>query len=189
MGAEPVLYVDMDEVLSDFVGGALRVHGIPRNRFELERPRCTWNIGAVLGMTDEQFWAPIYEMGASFWYGLSRTSYFMDVVDMMYRTDLSQWVYVATSPQPHQDCYQGKFRWIQRALGYEFARQRFIMLRDKHRLAKPGAVLIDDSDANVKAFNAAGGYGIVFPTLGNSLYEHASNPVKYVKEQLDARSM
>jgi len=42
-----------------------------------------------------------------------------------------------------------------------------VLTRDKSLLARPRAVLVDDSDANVDAFRAAGGAGIVFPQPWN----------------------
>jgi len=63
--------------------------------------------------------------------------------------------------------------------------QDYILTREKHLLARKGAVLIDDSDANVDAFNRGGGRGILFPQVWNSKYRLAGqDPVEYVLNEV-----
>lgn len=63
------------------------------------------------------------------------------------------------------EVYNGKWRWVQKHIP-GFPRERFhvVQRKDKALYARVGAtrnILIDDFDQNVKAFNKAGGHGIL----------------------------
>lgn len=66
-------------------------------------------------------------------------------------------------------CEQGKRAWLERNLR-EWHAQGFetLLCSNKAEHAKPGYVLIDDSDGEVQAFRQKGGKGIVFPRPWNS---------------------
>jgi len=59
--------------------------------------------------------------------------------------------------------------------------------RGKHLLARPGRVLIDDSQANVEKFTQAGGHGIIYPQQWNTLHATAAqgDEISYVAGRLE----
>jgi len=61
---------------------------------------------------------------------------------------------------------------------------RLTLTNHKTLLARSDAVLIDDQQATVCKFIAAGGLGVVFPSRHNDLYAMADDPVPYVVAQL-----
>ena len=69
-----------------------------------------------------------------------------------------------TAPVLHEECFSGKAAWVQKfvpADGKRMMKQVIICpSADKHYLARPNHVLIDDRENNVKEWIAAGGIGI-----------------------------
>jgi len=89
-------------------------------------------------------------------------------------------VHFLTSPTLSADCLAGKLEWIQQHAPKWMQRQ-FLIGPSKHLCAKPGVLLIDDSDKNVAAFQRCGGNAILVPRPWNSL--HGRDPVAYLGEQ------
>lgn len=176
------VFLDLDEVLADFTGAALAVHGWTRERLEASRVPGTWDIDKPMGMTADEFWKPIHEMGESFWQTIHMLPWAREVLDLV---DGLDW-YIVTSPSHCITSYVGKLRWLHEHLN-SVTDHRCLLTPHKYFLATyPGAVLIDDRESSVERFDYAGGVGILFPSPGNSLYEMANDPVPYLKEKLDA---
>lgn len=170
----PVVYVDIDGVAADFVGAALAVHDAPHM---LDRwPGGEWNIAQVLGMSDRSFWAAIDQAGHPFWAGLALHDELMSALFWhltMARTatgDAFDW-YFLSQPSRDPGSASGKLAWMQELYGREFCNY-FLAGGPKHLLARPGACLIDDSDANVDQFRAAGGEAVLVPRPWNSMHAH-----------------
>lgn len=89
-------------------------------------------------------------------------------------------VHFLTSPTLSPDCLAGKLEWIQRCAPKWMQRQ-FLIGPSKHLCAKPGVLLIDDSDKNVAAFQEQGGSSLLVPRPWNSL--HGRDPMSYLGEQ------
>ena len=175
-----IVLLDMDEVLADFVGGALAVHGWTRKQLEAVWPAGRWSIVEPMGLTEREFWLPINATGSAFWSNLAQTPWFHGLVE-----DVSliapEW-YVVTTPSLDPRSCVGKTHWLRRNLGTLF--DRFTFTAHKHLLARPDAVLIDDRQETVERFVAHGGQGILFPSRHNSLWCRAADPVGYVTQQL-----
>jgi hypothetical protein len=83
----------------------------------------------------------------------------------------------------------GKVHWLQQFFDPRF--RRYMLGSHKHLMAKPGVVLIDDSDAKCEKFIEAGGGAILFPQPWNSNYDQidARKPygsrLAFVENQLD----
>lgn len=78
-------------------------------------------------------------------------------------------VFVCTTPTEDPECLAGKLEWIHNYLPKWLHRQ-YIMTPHKYLLAKPGTLLIDDSNDNVNAFRYAGGRSILVPRPWNSYH-------------------
>lgn len=172
------ILVDLDEVLADFVGAALNLHGWTLEKLLEVKPKGQWDIVEPMGLTTEQFWHPIYEMGEAFWSGLKLHPWAMDLIAIV-RGCTSDW-YIVSSPSRSLAAYAGKIKWLKRIFGQHFT--RYVITNHKHLLAKEEVVLIDDSSANLLRFIAAGGSTILFPSPGNSL--EGTDPIEYVKNEL-----
>lgn len=171
------VFLDIDGVLADFVGGYCELVGRDREELEetwiTEHPGC-WNLPDVLGCSLDEFWKPIHEAGEEFWLGLDPTDHFDELIDRVESFVGDDWLLVSSPSRCHTS-HSGKVRWIKSMFGNRF--DRFILTGHKERLAKPSTILIDDSDRNCDKFELCGGRSYVFPTLGNTLYRYSSYPL------------
>jgi 5'(3')-deoxyribonucleotidase len=176
------IFLDMDEVLADFTGSAIALHGFTRERLELGRPPGEWDITKVLGISQDEFWKPINEKGEEFWKGLKPLPWMYDVLSLV-ESLTSDW-YVVTSPCRNSCCYSGKAWWFDKFFP-ALACDKLIITGHKYLLAKGrSTILIDDRESNVKKFRQAGGNAFTFPTRGNNGHARADNPVDYIKTSL-----
>lgn len=166
-----VILCDMDEVLCDFVGGALKVHGWTRERFLEKHPKGQWSIVETLGLSNRKFWGPINALGGRFWKELQPTEYFKPLVrlfDHLVKNELIESWYVVTTPSLSTASYLGKVQWVRHHLGSNFS--RLVLVHKKSLLANPRHVLIDDREQSIQEFVKSGGQGIVFPAINNSAW-------------------
>lgn len=175
-----LVFLDMDGVLSDFQGAACKLHQ-KLSPSELASkntwPPCEWNMPKVFGLSKEKFWGKIDET-PNFWHDMPMMPHCLDVLGVA--RGIADSVRVLTTPHDHAECYAGKFEWCRRVLNITP-----YLCREKHLLARPGRLLIDDSDENCDAFRAAGGSAILFPQHWNSAHDKAPfGPLFYLAQEL-----
>lgn len=186
--------LDMDEVLTDFVGGVCRLWGVTKPALEAVWPVGTWGMVAPLqALTsfsqektpagwERDFWLRI-EACPGFWEDLETLPWAGQVLDLVESSVGDNWR-IVTAPSNDVDCYTQKVRWLKRTFGAQF--YRFHVTPHKHDLAKPGVVLIDDRESNLASFTADTGAGaVLFPTYHNALHALRADPVAYVRAELD----
>lgn len=144
----PVIFFDMDGVLSDFVSGALALHG----RTDVPVASVPWGIEAHLGIEPAAFWR---HMGFAFWAGLAPLPDGMKLLDHALALVGAERVGLLTSPCDTPGCVEGKRAWVERHL--PGLKRRLFVGSAKELFAGPHKVLVDDHDANVDRFAAAGG--------------------------------
>jgi hypothetical protein len=163
------VYLDMDGVLVDFCGAAMRAHGSQKDKLVAGQ----WHLEHGLGIGITEFWAKL--QGHSFWEGLGWLPDGRAVFDAV-----AAWcgptcpLWLLSSPSDDIGSFSGKYAWLQRHLP-EY-RRRLILCADKAAaVSRPGALLIDDSDDHCKrwrgTFNRPGGESILLPRWWNS--DHA----------------
>ena len=136
---QPLIFLDLDGVLSDFQGHAQQENKLkPNGKIDYEA-------------LDYEWWKtmPAFEGAREFYDGACKEGF----------------VRFLTGPILNEACYAGKARWVQ-----DFVRERgkFILedliicdSENKFLLAAPGRILVDDRVNNIKAWEAAGGIGIL----------------------------
>lgn len=144
-----ICYIDMDGVLVDFVEGVCKAKNV-------ENPYTTttfrdYGIEKVLG---KDMWEGLEQ---DFWANLSKSAIADDVINACVNFFGLDHCYIATSPTLNIGCASGKKAWIKQH--YPEFYEKVIIIKDKYLLAKPTAVLIDDSDGKIADFRASGGYG------------------------------
>lgn len=177
----PLFLLDLDGVSVDFVGTALRLFDL--NLADISWPPGQYEIADVLGIDRNLFWENINAAGVEFWRGMAPYPWFED----LYRElSLRGKVCFATSPTYSPNSAAGKMAWLKDRFGSDF--KEFIITRRKHHLSKPNAILIDDSDRNVRDFVQKGSErSVLFPQIWNSAYPLADgNRLEYVLKQVDA---
>lgn len=183
MKNEPInhIFLDMDGVLADLIGAACGIFG----RYDLQTGNTAWppgeySIARVLGITADRLWAAVNRQGVDWWAHLEPLPHYLDLLGLVISTGRT-WS-ILTSGHVSDYAATGKSQWITRHL--PAYRDRLIITKEKHLLAGPDRVLIDDSDENCRRFIEAGGRAIVYPQPWNSAHLYAGRPLPTVKRQL-----
>ncbi len=125
--------------------------------------RDTWPMGnkdgikAITGLNKATFDAMVIAGGADLWANMPAFPWFRSFFTAL--EEIAP-VYYLSSPEYGAGCVAGKVQWIAHHHGAGF--DRFILTTHKTLLARPTAVLIDDTQKNIDQFIAAGGQGILF---------------------------
>ena len=173
------IFLDMDGVLVDFLGGALRLWGITRIEFDARQVAGVWDITEALEVSHTEFWGRIGDEGIAFWEDLEPLPWWKELVAVA--DDLADEWFLASSPSWCPTSHAGKVRWIQSRFGERF--DRFSLCPHKYLLAQEGAVLVDDSEKNCGRFmfdkegRPTGGEAIVFPSPHNGRYTEGEDPL------------
>jgi 5'(3')-deoxyribonucleotidase len=154
---KPVVLFDLDGVLADFTGSAVRLHGLRDANLQ------SWDWWIRCGLSDEEFWQPI--RNPDFWANLEPLADGMDMFDRVATVTDRHRVGILTSAQI-PGATDGKRAWVKRHLpGFE---DNLLTGTAKHLLAAPNKVLVDDSDKNVVAFVGQGGKAVLVPRPWNA---------------------
>ena len=186
------IFIDLDDVLVDFVGGCCDLFGVKKEDIEAEWTPGEFDIvppfhrvlcqaaGAKLPKRPEGFWWRIDQKGSTFWEQLQETSWNSELLALVESITPDWWI--LTSPSRDVSSYTGKVKYLKRFFGADF--DRFLITKHKHLFANENSILIDDRDSNIRDFNAAGGNRILFPRLHNSLHDYRYAPMIYVRDML-----
>lgn len=176
----PRVFLDMDGVLVDFIGGAARAHGI-ENPYDDHSNHGVYDIDTLIKMDRNKFWEPF---GRKFWAKLDPTDECFGLVDILERKFGQKNICILSSPTANPESLSGKLDWLQKHLP-QYARQ-FLFGTQKHFCAGRGALLIDDSESNVDKFELHSGRAILFPRPWNR--NHIFTPTKateYLIREID----
>lgn len=154
-----VCFLDLDGVLTDFVGASLAHHGK-----QLRMKDVRWDFPSQIGFSGtwaSEFWDPL---GHDFWADLPWTgegkSLLLGLEDLFKDNIL-----ILSSPCKTVGGVEGKVKWIKDNLP-DYSRKFFIGPQ-KHLLASPQHILIDDHDGNTDKFDAHGGRSVLVPRPWN----------------------
>ena len=156
------IYLDMDGVACDFVKASLALFGTTFEKLRPKWPEGEYWMHTVLGISEADFWYKLDGEGIPFWSDLAPYPWF----DEFY----SQLMTVApitfcTSPGISPSACAGKLLWLQEHVGVNC--RDFVLTPQKHLLAAPGTVLIDDDLGNCQRFTEHGGAALAFPQHWN----------------------
>lgn len=172
-----VIYVDIDEVLADWTGTTMRLLGFDPEHVHAQWSKMSprpWDIVEVLAtfsgdvipaLTHNRMWRFIDEAGEQFWADVKPLPWMHELLD---RCSSYAYVTLLSSPSLHPSSHSGKAMWIQKHFGRNY--RDYLLGSVKHRVAHPGALLIDDSPKNCELFREFGGQAILFPGVGNDLH-------------------
>ena len=175
-----VVFLDMDGVLADFVGATIRLF-----ERDVEAVLDRWPVGVyeaekVLGISSKTMWDAILAKGSGFWSDLEEYPWTRRLYALCRRR--CDEVVFLSSPSRDPCCLDGKLQWLQRFTG-DAAMRNFAFTPQKHLLASPRRLLIDDASFNCAAFGRAGGEAIKFPQPWNG-NRNVSDKVSFVEERL-----
>lgn len=174
------IYLDMDGVLTDFIGGCIKAHKKDTKHEDIKEFEFYHELW---GMSDDDFWQPLQT--ASFWSGLDKEPGCDELVSLVRRL-VSDGLYsgfeVVTRPSySHPLSINGKLTWLKRLFGNDFSDVTFT--ENKYNLARNG-VLIDDSERNYTKFKANEGKAILYPQYWNSNRTLMNERLQYTEAQL-----
>jgi len=176
------IYIDMDGVLADFVGGC-------ETKFDRLSPyveKCAdfekylggmGGIPHAWGMTMDDLWRPI-ERDPTFWSGLA----LLPGAIQIYQTAVSlvgqDNVHILSSHGGLRKCIDGKMDWLEKYFPFIHLSHNYHFAVKKWHFAAHDRLLVDDQDNNVDPFRQKGGQTILVPRAWNSRYKerHVSVP-------------
>lgn len=168
-----VILLDMDGVICNFVDGLISSMGLPITHEQYT----SWNHHHTLGYTDEQMWE--HTRVGNWWENLEPYPWAHYLVDNL--RNIGEIIY-CTSPSRCSSCPSQKVTWL-RKHGFMDENKNDYQIGPKKELnAASGAVLIDDSEDNVRKYRDAGGRAILFPQPWNKCGEikSSSDKLEYV---------
>lgn len=168
------IFIDLDGVLADFIGGAAKFHGKDPSLV------IRYGIEECWGLTREQLWSPL---GYDFWVNLELTQEAHTIVSMCEETVGVSNVCILTSPCHTPGCTDGKRSWVEKHFP-QYSKQLLIGSA-KHFCASSHSLLIDDSDDKITAFKEAGGRVFLFPRRWNSSRNVPFNSLDLLKMLLN----
>ena len=164
------IFLDLDGVLADFVAGAARLHG------KDPASVTTWDFFERWSLTAADFWNPL---GREFWANLPLTPEAHQIVALCEQAVGKENICLLTSPCDTDGCPEGKRDWVKKHL--PDYRRRLLIGAAKEFCATPRSLLVDDHDANCKAFLLAGGVPCLFPRPWNAYADRADKPLEVIQ--------
>jgi len=184
-----IIMLDMDGVVTDWIGGVCNLLGVPLDKLSLLWPPGKYDIELALSayfereFTEDELWDRINhaEKFEGFWRHLEMLPWAQQLLDLV--EDMGSEWYYCTSPSRHASSFSGKRLWMQRHHGDKF--RDYFLTKHKHLLANPVTVLIDDSKSKIKKFKKHGGHTILFPRFYNGAKEQdCDDPISYVEAEM-----
>lgn len=145
------IYLDMDGVLADFVGGACELFNFDTTKID------NWDMPKTMGISDKEFWSVINQKEVGFWAELERYPWANDLVAMCH--EYTDNVIVLSDSSGSKFTYEGKRAWME----YYYPDIPLYLVEEKWRLAKSSCLLIDDKPSTLHSWHAEGGWGCLFP--------------------------
>lgn len=164
--------LDIDGLIANFEGSATKLHRntglgyVPKNFIAT-----TYSFWSEWGISGNKFWSVI-DNTPNFWENIEPYPYLDELLAVIpdYR--------ILSTPRPTADCWSGKFKWVQKYLGEDAAKD-MILATKKWEIG--GGILIDDFEKNVDNWN---GDAILFPQEYNR-NRGIENKVEFVKKELE----
>ena len=154
------IYCDMDGVISDF---DKLFHDISGGEFDIGH-----DYEKKYGKN--KFWSIINDYGIEFWTQMPWMPEGKTLWKYIISVDPYAEILSAPSRSPGTTSREGKPIWVKRELG-PHVKLNLVLAKDKHTLASPNHILIDDMEENIEKWNNAGGIGIVFKSTGQVIAE------------------
>lgn len=166
------ILLDMDGVLVDFIGGAMKLHnkhypGYPHDPIA-QTEQMPWDIEPIFQMSAPELWEP---MGLEFWSNLSPLPWMRQVVGMLEAEFGEEHICILTSPVRTDGCIDGKMAWIRKHLPQY--KRRFLVGPAKEFCSSARHALVDDHEGNEVKFKEAGGHSFLFPAPWNRRFKES----------------
>jgi 5'(3')-deoxyribonucleotidase len=177
------IYLDLDGVLVDFLGGLAKVAGVDADRMRASTH--WWAVNDIISESwgrpfeEEDFLALLEKGGHDMWANLEKFPW----CDELYQMCKSYApTVIMTKPGAHPSSASGKMEWIQKNLPDV---ERFAITPCKHHMSHPGAILIDDNPVGCEKFAQHGGSVYCFPQPWNTEDWESRDRLAEIREHLE----
>lgn len=169
------IFLDMDGVLCDFVGGVCRLFEVDQHALE-QAWGDAYDICVPLGVTPDELWSRIDAAGPTFWSNLEPYPW---AKDLWFQCNIVGRTTILTSPSWHPSSLEGKLQWLNSHLADgQNPFRRYLFGPEKEMCAAPRHLLIDDRPEMCQRFRDAGGEAFLFPRPWNGAWSmHDPFPV------------
>lgn len=156
------VFLDMDGVLSDWLGAACKLCDIDLNDEEI-RESIKIQKGWLEDFVDEKvLWKNIEDAGVGFWEGLELFPWTKKLYNKL--EELGDEFSILSSPGKYTEiasnACDGKVLWLDNHFSNK---ENYIFAYKKFLCANENAILVDDSQNKIDPFNEAGGHGFLWP--------------------------
>lgn len=185
MKANHIVYLDCDQVLTDFIAGSLAAVGIHYPGTRNWPKGWTYNYFRQAGTTREEV---NQHCGPNFWANLPWMADGREILAEVLARFYPQELMVLTTPMPNNGSYSGKMIWFEKNCPELYERVVPTLVPKEEFAYDFNTILIDDCQDNVEAFINAGGAAILVPRPWNphdGIYARGE-AVSYVAERMDA---
>lgn len=173
------IFLDMDGVIVDFIGGVLKKYGLN----QLSNPtEWDFNYREDFGCSCADFWEGLTD---EFWRDLEFTKEAVDIFELFHSRDLMDRVCLFSKP-PGDIGFKGKAQFIKNNLRQMYNEGQFMLGFNKNWCARPDALLIDDNESNCREFEKAGGKSFLFPRPWNICRDLEPISVQELEDFIDA---
>jgi len=184
MQANHIVYLDCDQVFSDFVTGIFTALGFP-HKVDRNWPfGSDYNVFPLAGSTRDE---ANKHCTIKFWENLPWTEDGKEILAEVWARFRPNETMLLTKPMEHDDSFTGKARWVRREIPELHKRMVPTWVEKSEFAFNFNCLLVDDSQENVERFIRAGGAGILVPRPWNQLDKmyYAGDTVSYVAEKMD----
>lgn len=178
------VFLDLDGVLVDFIGGCCRLFGKELQPYPLGE----WNFFHTWGLSEAEFYGEIRRAGSQFWADLDWTldgEAILHCVEQYARQLGAEPVMFISSPTRAADSWAGKVDWVKRHI--PGGGSRLILTHAKASVSGPGKLLIDDKPSNVRAWvnrYPRHASGVLLPRPWNEFHPLAERALPYLAREL-----
>lgn len=178
------VFLDADGVVLDFNRAARHALRLAGYIVEEREPQI-WDWYQPLGISDDQFWEAVHDLGADFYNQIVKVYPWSGRLIRLLRS-VGKVSFLTRLSKSSESSY-GKLLRLER----EFPGVPIITMShdEKYLLAGPGRILIDDKNENIDSFRNDAGTGIFWPQpwnrAGLTFYDGQGNErLEYVRHQL-----
>lgn len=175
-------FIDLDNTLVDFTGGALRLHNIEKSIEDFYNSALgDWHyLLNGVGKSAEDFYK---DMEYDYWASLDWMKDGREILEACESIFGRENCAIVTSPTWNSGCVPGKRAWIQTHLD-KWYHKHVHYSSAKEDFAYANSVLVDDSDDNIKAFENSGGHVCLVPRAWNKMYQYRFTAAEMVLYKL-----
>lgn len=176
--------LDMDGVLADFIGGAIKVcnnltgKNYTSDEYAIQYGK--WGIDRFYNISIEDLWRAIDDT-KDYWYNLEMLPWAKELYEFL---SSKHEVTIVTSPPLQTDCATQKLNWLKDNLNIT-PPEVFIGSR-KYLMAGNG-FLVDDWNVNIEMFQKAGGFGVLIPSNWNTVGLDFYQILNSINKQIEKR--